>query len=100
MNKTINLFKTKKTLDNFCQKNQINYLGVFGSYARGEEKPKSDLDFLVDFKKTISLFDLINLKLRLEKRFGRKVDLVSKNYIKPLLKPYINKDLVTLYEKK
>lgn len=86
--------------DNICDKYGINYLGLFGSMARGEEKEGSDVDLLVKFKKEnkIGLFGLENLRQELENKFGRKVDLVTK--MNKYIKPYADKDLRTIYEKK
>ena len=49
-------------VDDICSKYGINYLGLFGSVARGEEKPESDIDLLVKFKKTnkLGLFFVVN----------------------------------------
>ena len=65
-------------------------IGIFGSYARGEEKEESDLDVLVDFEGGKKTFDnYMDLKFFLEDLFGCKVDLVIREAIKPGLKPYI-----------
>lgn len=87
-------------IDNVCEKYGINYLGLFGSMARGEETPKSDVDLLVKFKKNskLGLFELENLREELEHKFGKKVDLVTK--LNKYIKPYAEKDLKTIYEKK
>jgi len=87
-------------VDDICSKYGINYLGLFGSVARGEEKPESDIDLLVKFKKTnkLGLFELENLREELENKFGRKVDLVTK--LNKYIEPYAKKDLKTIYEKK
>ena len=87
-------------IDNICKKYGINYLGVFGSVARGEERPESDIDLLVKFNKNnkLGLFELGNLRKELESRFGRKVDLVTK--LNKYIEPYAKKDLKTIYEKK
>ena len=52
-------------------------VALFGSVARGEETPDSDLDFLVEFGDGASLFDLARLEMDLEELLGRKVDVVS-----------------------
>lgn len=87
-------------VDDICSKYGINYLGLFGSVSRGEEKPESDIDLLVKFKKNnkLGLFGLENLREELENKFGRKVDLVTK--MNKYVKPYADKDLRTIYEKK
>jgi len=74
--------------------------GVFGSFARGEAKKNSDIDFLIRFSRRTSLFDLGGLKIDLEEKLKKEVDLVSVRAIKTNLKPYVMKDLINFYEKK
>lgn len=52
-------------------------IAVFGSVARGEEAPGSDLDFLVEFEPGSSLFDLVRLQDELQALLGHPVDVVS-----------------------
>ena len=94
------LKKNQKNLVNVCLTNNISYLGLFGSYSRGEEKKTSDIDLLVDFKETKSLFELARIKFEFEDIFHKEVDLVIREGLKKELKPYILKDLQTLYEEK
>ena len=56
--------------------NKVRRAAIFGSVARGEATPKSDVDFLVDFKGKVTLFDLGGLKADLEEKLKRRVDLV------------------------
>jgi predicted nucleotidyltransferase len=67
-------------------------LGVFGSYARGENTEKSDLDLLVEFGVSITLFDLIGLEHDLSDSLGVKVDLITERALSPYIRPYIEKD--------
>lgn len=67
----------------------IKRSSLFGSYVRGEQRDDSDVDFLVEYPDHISLFDIAALKNSLEEAFGRPVDLVDFNHIKPRLKQYI-----------
>jgi len=62
---------------------------IFGSYVRGEQREDSDIDLLVDFPDGLSLFDVAEIKYKLEDALGKKVDLVDFDRIKPRLKPYI-----------
>lgn len=62
---------------------------LFGSYVRGEQTDKSDIDILVEYPKGTTLFDVVDLQDKLEKALGKKVDLVSYKTIKPRLKQYI-----------
>ena len=69
---------------------------VFGSFTRGEVQADSDLDLLVRYKEKISLFDVSGLKCELEKLLGIKVDLVSKDYLKPRIKKHILQESVRI----
>jgi hypothetical protein len=73
---------------------RVKEIGVFGSYVRGEEKKRSDIDILVEFKEPIGLFEFMDLEEYLEKLFGTKVDLVSKKALKPRIGEYILKEVV------
>ena len=61
---------------------------------RGEEKKRSDVDILVEFKEPVGLFKFMNLEEHLEKLLGTKVDLVSKKALKPRIGKYILKEVV------
>lgn len=71
----------------------IKQLGVFGSYSRGEQVEKSDIDILVEFEKPIGL-DFVLLAEELENILKLKVDLVSKGALKPRAFDVIKKDLI------
>ncbi len=71
-------------------------IGIFGSFARGENSEKSDLDILVEFGVKINLLDLIGIEQELSDVLGIKVDLVTEKGLHPYLKPYIEKDLKSL----
>lgn len=68
-------------------------VGIFGSFARNENKAGSDLDILVDFKETVNLMDLVGIELSLTEKLGIKVDLITKKALSPDLEKYINKDI-------
>jgi predicted nucleotidyltransferase len=73
----------------------VSKIGIFGSFVRGEERPESDVDVLVTFKKGQETFDhYMDCKFYLEDLFGRKVDLVMKGAIKPRLREYILGEVV------
>ena len=72
---------------------------IFGSAARGEMKEGSDIDILVKLSKNKSLLDFIGLKLELEEKLNKKVDLVSYNGIHPWLKDNILDGQKIIYEK-
>lgn len=70
--------------------------GLFGSAVKGEMKPDSDVDILVELPPTISLLEFVGLKLELEKALGRPVDLVEYSTIHPRLKEEILKEEIAL----
>lgn len=74
----------------------ITRSSVFGSYVRGEQHSKSDIDLLVEFPDGLSLFDVAEIKYALENTVGRKVDLVDFSSIKPRLKPYIMSEQIQI----
>jgi predicted nucleotidyltransferase len=91
------LYILKSQKDYLQQRYGIEIIGVFGSVARGENNDNSDIDILYKFKdKKLSLFEYMQLLSELEKKFNTKVDLVREDKIKPLLKEYIQKDIVNV----
>ena len=71
----------------------VKEMGIFGSYARGEQKKKSDIDVLVDFYNVPDLIKLIELERKLQRLLGIKVDLVRKQAIREELKDNILREL-------
>jgi len=63
----------------------VTEIGIFGSFARGEQNKRSDVDVLVELRDG-SFDSYMNLLFFLEDLFGRKVDLVEKNTIKPIIR--------------
>ena len=74
----------------------VQYLGIFGSYVQGTPRKDSDLDMLVDFAETPSLFEFIELENYLSVLLGIKVDLVMKGTLKPLIGRRILSEVVGL----
>lgn len=73
----------------------VKKVGVFGSFAKGEERRDSDVDILVEFKEGQKTFgNYMELKFYLEGLFGREVDLVIETAIKPRLREQILKEAV------
>ena len=66
---------------------------LFGSVARGNDRPDSDVDVLVRFDRNrkTSLFDLVSIQNELEEKIGRKVDLITK--LNKYVEPYVKVDL-------
>ena len=72
-------------------------VGIFGSFARGDNKMGSDIDILVEFKEAPSLLTLIKLENDLSEVLGIKVDLVTTGALKnKRIKKSIKKDLISI----
>ena len=82
-----------------CRRYQVNELSVFGSAARGELRPESDIDLFVEFLPgaRIGLSELWEMGEELEAALGRKVDLVPKGGLKPLIRPQILRESRVVY---
>ena len=76
-------------LRKFCKENGIVFIALFGSFVRGEENSGSDIDLVVRFQNTRSLFQIIEIRNRLTEILGREVDLVTENSLSPYLKEKI-----------
>lgn len=72
----------KKKVLPILRKHAVKRAAIFGSFARGEARAKSDVDILIEYKtKNKSLFDLVDLKSELEETLDRKVDVITYNSI-------------------
>jgi hypothetical protein len=75
---------------------RVKEIGIFGSYVRGEQKKRSDVDILVEFEETanLSLLDFIGLENYLSDILGAKVDLVEKQALKPRIGKHVLEEVV------
>jgi predicted nucleotidyltransferase len=73
---------------------RVVFLALFGSTARGEAGPESDVDLLVEFLETPGLTEYMRLKFWLEDCLGRPVDLVMKKALKPWAKPLVEAESI------
>ena len=76
----------------------VAHASVFGSVARGEDRSDSDVDLLVRLGKPMTLFGFVGLAQALEKVLGKKVDLVTEQSLNKHVKPYVLRELQTIYE--
>jgi predicted nucleotidyltransferase len=83
------LVKNKRIL----KKYKVNKIGIFGSFATGKTKKRSDVDLLVEFEDMIDLFDFVHLNDEIQHILNSKVDLVTPDTIKPYIKPRIMKEV-------
>lgn len=90
----------KRKIVPILKRQGVTKAALFGSVVRGEARKRSDIDILVNLKKDKTLLDLVGLKLELEERLGRKVDVLTYNGIHPLLKDIILNEQKIIYESK
>ena len=86
-------------LAELCERNDIQRLRVFGSFARGEESASSDIDLLADFSRRISLLDLVRIEREFSERLGRRVDLLTEAALSPYLRERILRESQLVYER-
>jgi len=94
------LNKIKEKINPVLKKYPISYAGVFGSFARGEDKAESDIDIMIRLKpeSEFSLFDLIGVENELADQIGRKVDLATEKSIGKYIRESVFRDLQPIYE--
>jgi hypothetical protein len=84
-------------LSNLADELRKNYkverIGLFGSYARQEQRPDSDIDLLVDFSDDADLFDLAELKYFMEEKLHHRVDVVPARALRDELKQAVLADV-------
>ncbi len=82
-----------------CRRYHVKELSVFGSHARGDARPDSDIDFLVEFQPgaPVGLIEYAALMRELSTLLGCKVDLVSKKALKPLLRDAVLREVRLAY---
>lgn len=72
----------------------VQRIGVFGSFIRGDQNPTSDIDILVELSEPIGLFRFVGLEHRLEELLGRDVDLVTPRALKSSMKDDVLRQVV------
>ncbi len=88
----------ESTLVSILGKYGVRKIGLFGSYARGEQRDDSDLDVLVDFVERKSLLTLVRIERELSENLGIKVDLLTEQAISPYLVDRIKAELKVIYQ--
>ncbi len=84
----------KHQLPNLRSNFKVKTIGLFGSYAREEQTETSDIDMLVEFEAPVGFIKFIELENYLSDKLGAKVDLVTPDALKPLIKPDIMEEAV------
>lgn len=88
--------RLNKSEQSLKEKFSVKKIGVFGSYSRGEQTKKSDIDILVEFFEEPSFFKFIRLENYLKKLLGIKVDLVMKDSLKSNIGKNILEEVIYL----
>ncbi|MBQ6277223.1 MAG: nucleotidyltransferase family protein [Bacteroidales bacterium] len=95
--------RISKTIAEYFKTQPVEKAWIFGSYARGEETPQSDIDILVVFDqkngKGVSLFKHIGIALDLEDILGKKVDLITEGTLLPFAQESAQHDKILIYER-
>ena len=82
------------------KRNDVEFAGIFGSYARGEAREESDVDVLIKFAKPKSLLKIVRLERELSEAAHKKVDLVTENALSPYLKEAVLREVKVFYGKR
>jgi predicted nucleotidyltransferase len=92
----------EQLLITIARRRQLVYLALFGSYARGQAKPGSDVDLYARFGRPVSLFEVLALKHEMEDALGLPVDLIAEEAVIPysFVRDGMAEGLVVLYEDK
>ena len=88
----------RERLITLCEEHKVERLRIFGSAARGEERPDSDIDLLVDFMIPVGFFELIELEEQLAEFFGKSVDLLTERGLSPYLRDSILSQTQVLFD--
>lgn len=91
------LEEVKEKIVPVLRKSGVKYAGVFGSVARGEAGPKSDVDILVKFAAPPTFASYLKLDEALRAQLGREIDLVTEGAVNKFLRPYVEQDLKLVY---
>ncbi|MCI4648968.1 nucleotidyltransferase family protein [Phaeodactylibacter sp.] len=82
-----------RIIRNYLAQYPISRIGIFGSFARNEHTPESDIDILVTYDEPVNLFILARMHRELSELLDREVDIVSEKYLDPRIKPEVEQDL-------
>ena len=94
------MIKTKQIYDEIIlilKKHGAKKISVFGSYAREEQTPDSDIDIIAEFSDGISLLELVGIEQELNEAIGKNVDLLTENAISLYLIDSIKQEMRVIY---
>lgn len=84
-------------IDQTPEKEVIKSISLFGSFLHGDDNENSDIDLLIDFQKPAGYFTLIGIQQELEKRLGRRVDLVTRGALSRYFRDSVIKEAERIY---
>ena len=88
----------KEKIEEICRRHRIKELAIFGSAARGELRPDSDVDVLVEFEPdAVYGLEYFGIEIELSELFGRRVDLATKKWLKPKVRSEILREARVVY---
>lgn len=93
----MNIEEVKNKILPIFEEFDISYAGIFGSVARGEAGPDSDIDILVKFKGSPTFEAYLKLDKRLRAVLQKDIDLVTEGAVNKFLRPHIQSDLKLIY---
>ncbi len=89
----IEILRTHKPM--LYQKYGVIKIGIFGSYARNQQRADSDIDIAIEIiKEKKNLHNFLSIKRELERILGKKVDLGIESTLKPIIKEYVSKEII------
>jgi predicted nucleotidyltransferase len=92
----------EEKLTEICRKNDIAFMAIFGSFAKGKQNKKGDIDIVIEFERNSekSLLDLVRIEDELRKVFKRKVDLGISSSLSPYIIEDVKKEMRVIYEER
>ena len=86
----------KENKERFKKEYGIKEIYLFGSVARGEDGPQSDIDLMVEFEndRVVTIFTYMDFLYEFEEKFNKKVDIATRDMIRPVLWEYIKEDMI------
>lgn len=94
MDKQVVLEKLSGSLEEIRQRFSVSEIAVFGSFARGEPTPRSDIDILVTFEQKATFDGFMDLKFYLEQLLAAPIDLVTNNALRPQVREAIEQEVI------
>jgi len=95
----VTIEEVKQKAGPILEQQGVTYAAVFGSLARGEDRPESDVDLLVRLGRPTGMVGYMRLVQSLESALEKRVDVVTEQSLNERVRPYVMPDITTIYEK-